>query len=186
MCVLIIQWAECFKTTGYESMRIFIFAISLLAVRPWARLRYLPSPSNFLISKELLWGLYKIIWAEESAQYWHILNVNEWQLTSNCVCACESLSYVWLFVTPRTIAHQAPLSMEFSRQEYCSGLPFPPPGDLPNAWIKPTSLALAGGFFTTGAVWEALSLPQCLLYMQGTNALGIQLKVFTSTTNKNW
>ena len=50
------------------------------------------------------------------------------------------------------IAHQAPLSMEFSRQEYCSGLPFPAPGDLPNPGIKPTSLgvsALTGRFFAT-------------------------------------
>ena len=46
---------------------------------------------------------------------------------------------------------QAPLSMKFSRQDYWSGLPFPPPGDLPNPGIKPMSLAspLAGGFFTT-------------------------------------
>ena len=50
------------------------------------------------------------------------------------------------------IAHQAPLSVGFSRQKYWSGLPFPTPGDLPNPEIKPVSLAssaLAGGFFTT-------------------------------------
>ena len=46
-----------------------------------------------------------------------------------CVCA-QSLSHVWLFVTLRTAAHQAPLSMVLSRQEYYSGLPFPPLGDL--------------------------------------------------------
>ena len=55
---------------------------------------------------------------------------------------CESLSRVHLFVTPWTVAHQAPLSMESSRQEYWSGLPFLPPGDLPNPGIKPESLAL--------------------------------------------
>ena len=52
----------------------------------------------------------------------------------------------------------APLSMGFSRQEYWSGLPFPPPGDLPNPGIKPISLmspALAVRFFTTSAIWEA-------------------------------
>ena len=43
----------------------------------------------------------------------------------------------------------APLPMEFSRQEYWSGLPLPPPGDLPNPGIKPASPALVGGFFTT-------------------------------------
>ena len=47
------------------------------------------------------------------------------------------LSSVWLFVTPWTIAHQAPPSMEFSRQEYWRGLPFPSPGDLPNPRIEP-------------------------------------------------
>ena len=62
------------------------------------------------------------------------------------------LSHVWLFVTPWTVALQAPLSMRFPRQEYWSGLPFPPPGNLPDPGIKPVSLvppALAGGFFTT-------------------------------------
>ena len=52
-------------------------------------------------------------------------------------------------VTPGTVAHQAPLSMGFSRQEYWSGLPFPPPGHLPDPGIEPASPALAGGFFTT-------------------------------------
>ena len=47
------------------------------------------------------------------------------------------------------VAHQAPLSMEFSRQEYWSGLPLPPPEDLPDSGIKPASPALADGFFTT-------------------------------------
>ena len=53
------------------------------------------------------------------------------------VCSCFQL-----FVTPWTVAHQAPLSMEFSRQEYWSGLPFPPSGDLPNQGIKPVSPVL--------------------------------------------
>ena len=60
-------------------------------------------------------------------------------------------SSVRLFVTPWTVACQAPLSMESSRQEYWSGLPFPPPGDLPDLGIELTSLvspALAGRFFT--------------------------------------
>ena len=60
--------------------------------------------------------------------------------------------------TPWTVACQTPLSMGFSRQEYWSGLSCPPPGDLPDPWIKPTSLMsleLAGGFFTTSATWEA-------------------------------
>ena len=54
----------------------------------------------------------------------------------------KSLSCVRLFVTPWTVAYQAPPSMEFSRQEYWSGLPFPSPGHLPNPRIEPGSLAL--------------------------------------------
>ena len=55
---------------------------------------------------------------------------------------CLVLSCVQLFVNPWTVAHQAPLSMGFSRQEYWSGLPFPPPGDLPDQGIKLVSTAL--------------------------------------------
>ena len=53
------------------------------------------------------------------------------------------------FATTWNLAHQAPLSLEFSRQEYWSGLPFPSPEDLPDPGIKPTSPAQAGSFFTT-------------------------------------
>ena len=52
-----------------------------------------------------------------------------------------AFSHVRLFMTPWTVALQAPLSMGFSRQEYWSGLPFPP-GDLPDLWIKPMTLCL--------------------------------------------
>ena len=54
----------------------------------------------------------------------------------------ESLSHVRLFATPWTIARQVPLSMEFSRQQYWSGLPFPLPGDLPDPEIEARSPAL--------------------------------------------
>ena len=62
------------------------------------------------------------------------------------------------FATPRTVACQAPLSMGFPRQEYWSGLPIPPTGDLPDPGIKPTtpvSPALVDRFFTASANWEA-------------------------------
>ncbi|CAI9157934.1 unnamed protein product [Rangifer tarandus platyrhynchus] len=67
------------------------------------------------------------------------------------VCVCV-LNRVQLFVTPWTVAHQAPLFMEFSRQEYWSGLPFPPSGDLPDPGTKRqslASLALTDGSLTT-------------------------------------
>ena len=66
--------------------------------------------------------------------------------------------------TSLTIARQAPLSMEFSRQEYWSGLPFPSPGDLPNPGIKTASLvslALADRYFYHCATWET----QCSLHI---------------------
>ena len=68
------------------------------------------------------------------------------------------LSHVWLFMTLWTVAHQASLSMGFSRQEYWSGFPCPPPGDLSDLGIEPVSLkspALAGRPFITSATWEA-------------------------------
>ena len=66
-------------------------------------------------------------------------------------------SHVWLFETLWTVAHQATLSMEFSRQECWSGLPCPPPGDLPDPGTEPESLtsALVGGFLITSTTWEA-------------------------------
>ena len=60
----------------------------------------------------------------------------------------KSLSRVRLFVTPQTVAHQAPLSMGFSRQEHWSGLPLPSPGDLPDPGIKPGSSCIAARRFT--------------------------------------
>ena len=66
------------------------------------------------------------------------------------ICAQLS-SHVQLSATPGTVAHQAPLSMGFSQQEYWSGVPFPPLGDLPDPGIKfmsPVAPALTGGFFT--------------------------------------
>ena len=69
-------------------------------------------------------------------------------------------------VTPWTVARQAPLSMEFSRQEYWTGLPCPPPGDLPNPGMESKSLispSSADRFFTTSATWEARRTVQSFL-----------------------
>ena len=61
----------------------------------------------------------------------------------------ESLSHFQLFVNPWTVAHQAPPSMGFSKQEYSSGLPFPSPGDLPNPGIEPRSPTLQADALTS-------------------------------------
>ena len=77
-----------------------------------------------------------------------------------CVCVCgKSLSHVWLFTTSWIVAHQAPLSMGFPTQKHWSGLPFPPPGNLPNPGTRPMSLVsstLADGFFNTALPGKSL------------------------------
>ena len=81
------------------------------------------------------------------------------QVNNNLCLWCVSLSRVWLFATPQTIARQAPLSNGFSRKEYWSGLPCSPPESLPNPGIKPTtpiSPGLVGGIFTTSTTWETV------------------------------
>ena len=86
----------------------------------------------------------------ESVDYWLCVRVP----VHACALICDRL-----FATPRTVAHQAPLSMGFSRQEYWCGLPFFSSGNLPDPGIEPASLmspALAGRLFSTRAIWEAL------------------------------
>ena len=89
-------------------------------------------------------------------------------LVLDCACVLSRFSGVQPFANLQVVAHQAPLSMGFSKQEYWSGLTFPSPGDLPNQGIQPMSLIsleLAGGFFTTSTNWEARTLvnviPNC-------------------------
>ena len=85
-----------------------------------------------------------------------------------CVCVCvhaQSLRHVQLSAVLQTVAHQAPLSMEFYRQESWSGFPSPPLGDLPDPGVKPVSLpspALGGRFFTPSTSWEVHSLSMCI------------------------
>ena len=84
-------------------------------------------------------------------------------------CTLSRFSSLQLFETLWTVAHQAPLSTGFSKQKYWSGLPFSPPGDLPDAEIKPTYLmspVLTGGYLTTGASYggfPAAPAPCCSL-----------------------
>ena len=92
---------------------------------------------------------------------------------SVCTCRVSCFSHVQLFVMLWTRARQAPLSMGFSIGEYWSGLPCPPPGNLPNPGIEPISLmspTLAGGFFITSATCmypsNLSSLFDCDFYWQ--------------------
>ena len=85
---------------------------------------------------------------------------------------CCALSRAPRFATPCSVACQGPLSTAFSRQAYRSGLPSPPPGDLPDPGIKPASLAspaLAGGFFTTSATWEVNRLCEGIQFVCSLN-----------------
>ena len=86
--------------------------------------------------------------------YVHIFCIHIYILLGNYTC-CAKFSHVQLFETPWTVAHQAPLSMGFSRQEHWSGLPFHTPGYLTEPGVELTSLvspALADGFFTTSPI----------------------------------
>ena len=81
-----------------------------------------------------------------------------WQAT---VYGVTELATTERLSTAQAVAHQAPLSMGFSRQEYWNRLPFPSPGDLPDPRIKPVSPALEGGFFTAEPFGKPYSfLPQ--------------------------
>jgi len=104
--------------------------------------------------------------------------------STQATCACM-LSCVQLFVALWTVARQAPLSMEFSRQEYWGWLPFPSPGDFPNPGIKPASLMsfpLAGGFFTTSNTWE----PQAHFYSYCTCQCAMESAVYLNFLNKKY
>ena len=124
----------------------------------------MPSPSS---ASSCSTGLYFNI-----IRFWLYFNspslppgVPSWK--PGCVHAKPLQSCPTVFDPMDYIAHQVPLSMGFSRQEYWSKLPFPTMGDLPDPGIKPVSLmspALAGGFFTTSATWEATKTRLALLY----------------------
>ena len=100
-------------------------------------------------------------------------------------------SRVWLFVTLWTVAHQAPLSVGFPRQEYWSGLPCPPPGDLPDQAIEPASLmspALAGRFFTTSTIWHhtyMIIYPHQMMAMLGIAVCITMQKIVTEIHHLN-
>ena len=116
---------------------------------PWSKVTasFKHSPSHLTVSAS--WG-----WGKDLSFCYKPYRIphNSWFcFPKPCLCLiCMHNRCVWLFVTPWTVAHQAPLSMGFSRQEYWSGFPFPLPGDLPDPGVKPASpvaSASAGRFF---------------------------------------
>ena len=82
-------------------------------------------------------------------------------------CACSVAQSCPILCEPWTAAHQAPLSMGFSMQEYCSGLPFPPPGDLLNPGIKPRSPTLQVDSLPTEPPGRPLCLVKELVFSPG-------------------
>ena len=92
------------------------------------------SPTFTFMKERLL-----TIWKENHCSFWKFKSQSFHSLWKR---KCQSLSHVRLFGTPWTVAHQAPLSMEFSRQEYWNELPFPSPEDPPDPGIEPRCPAL--------------------------------------------
>ena len=82
-------------------------------------------------------------------------------LCGACMCVLSHWIMSDSFVTSCTVAGHPPMSIGCSRQEYWSGLPFPPPGDLPDPGIEPPSPTLAGGFFITEPGGKPGCLPVC-------------------------
>ena len=90
-----------------------------------------------------------------------------YNIVSFVICMLICFSRVWLFVTSWTAAHQAPLPMGLSRQEYWGGLPFPSAGDVPHPGLEPgspTSPALAGGFFTAEPPGKSIFIMTCVFF----------------------
>ena len=98
------------------------------------------------------------------------------------IAACAVLSRVQLFVTPWTVAHQAPLSMGFSRQDYWSELPCPPPGDRPDPGIKPGSLALQWGSLPL----YRLGNPVCSLFRVKNRLMTMRGRASVCVTRGDW
>ena len=106
------------------------------------------------------WAFWCLLFCS-SCMYMCVLFINRNRIF---VCA-QSLSPVWLFATPWTVAHQAPLPMGFSREEYWSGLPCPSPGHLPNPGIEPRSPALQADSLLSELPGELYLFANCLFHV---------------------
>ena len=145
---LLVESQKALHSWGGEVVCSLVYAS-----RPFLSFCFIQMVWRHLRIKCPLWSL------KGTPGFWRLLKpcgAWPWSLRAlvlSCVCVWpQPLSCVWLFATPWTVAHQAPLSMEFSRQESWSGLSVPIPGDLSNPETEPASLVsptLAGRFFTT-------------------------------------
>ena len=130
----------------------------------WAP-RSSPNRIQNVTDKLLCWNWMLLALKDPIAELYLIIQPTHFlSPTLDHACMLSSFSHVWLFATLWTAALQVPLSLGYSRQEYWSGLPFPPPGDLPNPGVEPTSLmppALAGGFLTTSTTLPCESYKAC-------------------------
>ena len=122
---MLVEYTESYKTRIVELVSYSNFFLRLILSKEKYTI-----PLLILSDRDILW------------------NKNKYFFVCVHVCSCSVVSNSFV-TTVDYIASQAPLSMRFSRQEYWSGLPFPPPRDLPRPGIKPMFPALAGGFFIT-------------------------------------
>ena len=133
-----------------------VFVILILTLTLWCRIIIfisMVSIPRVRVSK----FLFQDNNSKTNALQWSQWNLVDSPLFHTCTRVPSRFCRVRLCVTLWTVARQAPLPMGFSRQEYWSGLPCPPPGNLSDPGIEPTSLmspALVGGFFTTSTDWK--------------------------------
>ena len=171
-------WTFSLEVPPSSACRLYFLSRWLLNIQPLhlhsRQLKRVKDQDVFIFS---LYGLPEIV--REAS---HVFHGSEFSYIDNLAlreaekyglylgpCVLSRFICVHLFATPWTIALQAPLSMRFSRQEYWSGLPCLPPGDLPNPGIKLTSLvspALAGRFFTTEPSRKPLYLGSFVLSLK--------------------
>ena len=196
------QGSQCCRSDFAESHfcpcipKVILLALTLSQLPSLADFEFSPSALPSLSLQHILvWHGFSshssISWSLRCrlTVFWQLFLCFRTHMLKAHACA-QSLSCIWLFAIPWTTAHQAPLSMGFSREESLSGLPFPPPWNLPNSGIEPVSPtypALAGRFFTTeppGKPWilEEFLLKLCFqcssLLSQGGCMLGPLMKTF--------
>ena len=169
-----VQLSHPYVTTGKTialTRRTFVGKVMSLLLNMLSRLviTFLPRSKHLLVSwlqspsadfgapQNKVWHCFHSFPIYFPMLYWYSFKL------VNLICELELCMHAKLLQLYPTLCDlwtvdlQAPLFMGFSRQEYCSGLPCSPSGDLPNLGIKPksfTSPAVAGGFFTTSATWE--------------------------------